>query len=100
MVPLVPPGQRARATVRLRTEGPNGAGKTTMIVSLVRKLLIALWRIVTFRLGKNPMNDDELANLDIVQLGEQTFVNAGTIPLAFCSRPPLYQADITQGNAT
>jgi len=30
-----------------RTEGPNGARKTTMIVALARKLLIALWRMVT-----------------------------------------------------
>jgi transposase len=32
---------------RIRTEGPNGARKTTMIVALARKLLIALWRLVT-----------------------------------------------------
>ena len=32
---------------RLRTEGPSGARKTTMIVALARKLLIALWRMVT-----------------------------------------------------
>ena len=32
---------------RSRTEGPNGARKTTMIVALARKLLIALWRMVT-----------------------------------------------------
>jgi transposase len=32
---------------RMRTEGPNGARKTTMIVALARKLLIALWRLVT-----------------------------------------------------
>ena len=32
---------------RLRTEGPGGARKTTMIVALARKLLIALWRMVT-----------------------------------------------------
>jgi transposase len=32
---------------RLRTEGPSGARKTTMIVALARKLLIALWRLVT-----------------------------------------------------
>src|SRR5512136_2219232 len=32
---------------RLRTEGPCGARKTTMIVALARKLLIALWRMVT-----------------------------------------------------
>jgi transposase len=32
---------------RARTEGPNGARKTTMIVALARKLLIALWRLVT-----------------------------------------------------
>jgi transposase len=30
-----------------RTEGPKGARKTTMIVALARKLLIALWRMVT-----------------------------------------------------
>jgi transposase len=30
-----------------RTEGPSGARKTTMIVALARKLLIALWRLVT-----------------------------------------------------
>ena len=29
------------------TEGPSGARKTTMIVALARKLLIALWRLVT-----------------------------------------------------
>ena len=28
-------------------EGPSGARKTTMIVALARKLLIALWRLVT-----------------------------------------------------
>ena len=32
---------------RSRTEGPSGARKTTMIVALARKLLIALWRLVT-----------------------------------------------------
>jgi transposase len=32
---------------RLRTEGPSGARKTTMIVALARKLLVALWRMVT-----------------------------------------------------
>jgi len=32
---------------RIRTEGPNGARKTTMIVALARKLLIAMWRLVT-----------------------------------------------------
>ena len=30
-----------------RTEGPKGARKTTMIVAFARKLLIALWRMVT-----------------------------------------------------
>ena len=32
---------------RSRTEGPCGARKTKMIVALARKLLIALWRMVT-----------------------------------------------------
>jgi len=32
---------------RSRTEGPKGARKTTMIVAVARKLLIALWRLVT-----------------------------------------------------
>ncbi len=32
---------------RARTEGAKGARKTTMIVALARKLLIALWRLVT-----------------------------------------------------
>jgi transposase len=32
---------------RARTEGANGARKTKMIVALARKLLIALWRMVT-----------------------------------------------------
>ena len=32
---------------RVRTEGAEGARKTTMIVALARKLLIALWRMVT-----------------------------------------------------
>jgi transposase len=32
---------------RERTEGARGARKTTMIVALARKLLIALWRMVT-----------------------------------------------------
>lgn len=32
---------------RVRTEGPSGARKTTMIVALARKILIALWRMVT-----------------------------------------------------
>ena len=32
---------------RSRTGGPQGARKTTMIVALARKLLIALWRMVT-----------------------------------------------------
>ena len=32
---------------RARTEGPKGRRKTTMIVALARKLLIALWRMVT-----------------------------------------------------
>ena len=33
---------------RSRTEGPKGVRKTKMIVALARKLLIALWRMVTF----------------------------------------------------
>ena len=32
---------------RSRTDGAGGARKTTMIVALARKLLIALWRMVT-----------------------------------------------------
>ena len=32
---------------RARTNGPKGARKTTIIVALARKLLIALWRMVT-----------------------------------------------------
>jgi transposase len=32
---------------RARTEGAKGARKTKMIVALARKLLIALWRMVT-----------------------------------------------------
>ena len=32
---------------RARTEGAKGARKTTMIVALARKLLIAMWRMVT-----------------------------------------------------
>ena len=32
---------------RSRTGKPSGARKTTMIVALARKLLIALWRLVT-----------------------------------------------------
>jgi transposase len=32
---------------RSRTEGANGARKTKMIVALARKLLIALWRMIT-----------------------------------------------------
>ena len=32
---------------RSRTDGPSGARRTTMIVALARKLLIALWRLVT-----------------------------------------------------
>lgn len=32
---------------RARTEGPQGMRKTTMIVALARKLLIAMWRMVT-----------------------------------------------------
>jgi transposase len=32
---------------RVRTEGASGKRKTTMIVALARKLLIALWRMVT-----------------------------------------------------
>ena len=32
---------------RARTEGVKGARKTKMIVALARKLLIALWRMVT-----------------------------------------------------
>ena len=32
---------------RARTEGAAGKRKTTMIVALARKLLIALWRMVT-----------------------------------------------------
>ena len=37
---------------RARTGGPEGARKTTIIVALARKLLIALWRMVT--LGEVP----------------------------------------------
>ena len=33
--------------VSARTEGAAGKRKTTMIVALARKLLIALWRMVT-----------------------------------------------------
>jgi len=32
---------------RARTGGANGARKTTMVVALARKLLVALWRMVT-----------------------------------------------------
>nr|WP_258120180.1 transposase [Mesorhizobium onobrychidis] len=32
---------------RARTDGPSGMRKTKMIVALARKLLIALWRVVT-----------------------------------------------------
>ncbi len=32
---------------RVRTDGTKGARKTTMIVALARKLLVALWRLVT-----------------------------------------------------
>jgi transposase len=32
---------------RARTEGPQGARKTSMITALARKLLLALWRMVT-----------------------------------------------------
>jgi transposase len=32
---------------RIRTDGVRGARKTKMIVALARKLLIALWRMVT-----------------------------------------------------
>src|SRR4051795_1712912 len=32
---------------RARTEGPKGARKTSMITALARKLLLALWRMVT-----------------------------------------------------
>ena len=32
---------------RTRTEGAKGARKTSLIVALARKLLIALWRLVT-----------------------------------------------------
>lgn len=38
---------------RARTEGPAGARKTKMIVALARKLLIALWRMVT--IGEIPV---------------------------------------------
>jgi transposase len=42
------PGHSALAQwYRARTEGPKGARKTTMIVALARKLLIAMWRLVT-----------------------------------------------------
>jgi hypothetical protein len=34
---------------RTRTEGASGARKTKMIVALARKLLIALWRMVSKR---------------------------------------------------
>jgi transposase len=33
---------------RSRTEGPKAARKTKMVVALARKLLVALWRMVTF----------------------------------------------------
>ena len=46
-LPAVPEGQRSGAVVPSRTEGAKGARKTTMIVALARKLLIALWRMVT-----------------------------------------------------
>jgi hypothetical protein len=46
-LPNVPKRQCAGAVVSHATEGPSGARKTTMIVALARKLLIALWRLVT-----------------------------------------------------
>ena len=46
-LPDVPEGERAGPVVPGRTEGANAARKTTMIVALARKLLIALWRMVT-----------------------------------------------------
>ena len=38
---------RWRAGIARGRRGPGGARKTTMIVALARKLLIALWRLVT-----------------------------------------------------
>ncbi|CAN5275667.1 hypothetical protein BH10PSE14_BH10PSE14_18580 [soil metagenome] len=38
---------------RARREGPSGTRKTKMIVALARKLLIALWRVVT--IGEIPV---------------------------------------------
>lgn len=43
----IPEGQRACAMVPGADGGPQGTRKTTMIVALDRKLLIALWRVVT-----------------------------------------------------
>jgi hypothetical protein len=40
-------GWRLGQWYRARTEGAAGKRKTTMIVALARKLLIALWRMVT-----------------------------------------------------
>ena len=45
--PPIPERSALARWFRLRTEGPSGARKTTMIVALARKLLIALWRLVT-----------------------------------------------------
>jgi hypothetical protein len=47
-LPDVPKKDSALARwYRMRTEGPSGERKTTMIIALARKLLIALWRLVT-----------------------------------------------------
>ena len=47
-LPDVPEGQRAGASGFVHgPRVPSGARKTTMIVALARKLLIALWRMVT-----------------------------------------------------
>ena len=47
-LPDVPERQRVGAMVSARgRRAPSGARKTTMIVALARKLLIALWRLVT-----------------------------------------------------
>jgi transposase len=44
---VVPEGQRSGAVVPEPDRGCQGDTKTKMIVALARKLLVALWRMVT-----------------------------------------------------
>ena len=64
---------------RARTEGAKGARKTTMIVALARKLLIALWRMVTT--GEVPARRGAAAGR-LIGLAEEATIDGSSTPPA------------------